>query len=333
MIIPAGQSNQRQVIAMTGDSKFIYPLGIAMASLARHATAPLHLDFALPRDWPLMVSPRALAQVAELAESLGWTIDLVECPIDATSLPRTRHISSMTFMKPAYFDISQRDQVAFIDGDLIAVAEWTALLQPLLEHPIGAAREDNMRDFELRWNPELPAGWYINAGVLQARPSIWQARYTDLWHELLAEYPSLGFRYLEQDLMNASLRGNTALIPQSLNARPAYGHSLEGASIVHFAGWWKPWLTVPSETRRLPPLLLEANLLFIEAERFFHRHIEDQLGRDAAEFWRKELTKVRGVVDWRSQWRFRRWWAAQKVRTAVQQAISLRTRGMNGVAE
>ena len=299
---------------MTGDRDFIYPLGVAIASLARHCSVPLHLDYALPRDWPQMVGDSDLALVSELVTSLGWTIDLVECPIEATVLPRTRHISSMTFMKPAYFDIATAPQVAFIDGDLIAVADWTDLLAPM-EPPfaIEAAREDNMHDFELQWNPSEPAGWYLNAGVLKANPALWQREYTQKWRGLLAEYDRHDFVYLEQDLMNAALLGRAGHIAPELNCRPAYGHQLDGASIVHYAGWWKPWLTVASETRRLTPELQRSYRMYLDAEAGLLRHVREVIGPSAERRWKQERRRPRGRGDWRAHYRYRRWALAQQV--------------------
>lgn len=300
---------------MTGDRDFIYPLGVAIASLARHTYAPIHLDFALPRDWPIMVNKEDVALVCELATSLGWTVGVVECPIDAASLPRTRHISSMTFMKPAYFDVSASNQVAFIDGDLIAVSDWSELLRPMVSgFAIEAARENNMRDFELKWNRSAPSGWYINAGVLKAHPGLWQAQFSERWRQLLATYDDNDFKYLEQDIMNAALLGNAGYISDSLNCRPSYGHNLDGAKIIHYAGWWKPWLTVPAELKHLPQTGQRAFTLYTEAERLFMTHVDKHLPIESQQHWRRARQSVRGRFSWRARTRYRRWAASQEIR-------------------
>jgi lipopolysaccharide biosynthesis glycosyltransferase len=220
----------------------------------------------------------------------------------------------MTFMKPAYFDVTRHSFVAFLDGDLIAVSEWTSIFNSLGEFAIGACKEDNMFEFERAWAPHLPTGWYINAGVLSAQPRIWQARYSDKWRGLLANYPNFGFKLLEQDLMNAALLGETAPINAELNVRPAYGHPLKDASIVHYAGWWKPWLTVDSEVKALTPVMLESLVLYKRAEAAFEEHLTLGFESSEARFWARAKTEVRGRLNWRAHWRYRRWDGTRRAR-------------------
>lgn len=310
-----GNSFDKPVIAMTGDRDYLYPLGVAISSLALNSPVPLHLDFALPRDWSLMISRSDLHLIRNLVESLEWTFEVIECAIDASQLPRTRHISAMTFMKPAYFDISERTQVAFVDGDLIAVDDWSELLDrmPALSI-IQAGREDNMQDFERKWAPDLESGWYFNAGVLKVQPQLWQQVCSRRWRELLEEFDHHGFTLLEQDIMNATLLGSAGTISPGLNCRPAYGHSLRSARIVHYAGWHKPWLMVPGELRCLSLEERHAFRLFKEAELRFISHVEQSQGRATRRQWVKAKQDLRGRLGWRAHTRFLRWRWAQRVR-------------------
>lgn len=308
--------NRTRFIAVTGDSDFIYPLGVAINSLATHERSRLHVDYALPTDWPTMVTEADLHMVKSLVQSLDWTMDFVECPIEASNLPRTRHISSMTFMKPAYLDVSIRNQVAFLDGDLIAVGRWSELLNPLPANvAIAAARETNMHDFELKWMPSRSEHWYINAGVLVASPSIWQRDYSTRWRTLLDEFDEHGFVYLEQDVMNATLLGNAGHLPESLNSRPAYDHDPNSAAIVHYAGWWKPWLTVKEELRGLTPFLHESYSMYQTAETRLINHVTSALGPQASARWAQAKRHLRGRLSWRAHRRYIRWRLAQQIRS------------------
>lgn len=309
------KSDSRKHVAMTGDSAYLYPLGVAISSLARHTELPVGLDFVVPRDWSQMIDAQDLRLIEDLVLSYGWSFQVIVTAIDAENLPRTRHISSMTFMKPAYFDVSDHEQVVFLDGDLIAIGDWSPLFDPMPDFlSIEAAREPNMQDFERKWAPHLEPGWYINAGVLKARPKLWQGRHGRRWMELLAEFEEHDFQLLEQDIMNATLLGTAGLISPDLNFRPAYCDDAYSPVIVHFAGWWKPWLTVPAEVRRLPINLQGTYKQFASAEQEFHDHVATKLGHEAAAQWQKSKNKVRGRVSWRSHRRYLRWALGQRVK-------------------
>jgi len=302
-------------IAMTGDANYLYPVGVAICSLAKHAKRAVHLDYVIPRDWSRMLKDTDLSLIGDLANSLEWGFDIVEVPLEAADLPRTRHISSMTFMKPAYLDVSNRSQVAFLDGDLIAVDDWGALLDQMPDsQALAAARENNMQDFERKWAPSLTPGWYFNAGVLKARPRLWQLRYSKQWQQLLAEFDQHEFVFLEQDIMNATTLGQTDYLPSNLNYRPAYDPDPAGAAILHFAGWWKPWLTVPAELRTLPSHLQESYSLYMSAEDHFMHHVSMHQGPRVAAQWKQARLQLRGRANWRAHRRYVRWSLAQRAR-------------------
>ena len=213
----------------------------------------------------------------------------------------------MTFMKLAYFDIADASQVAFIDADVVAINDWSALLSPL---PVGDAiagcTEDNMRDFEVHWNPELDPGWYLNCGILQVKPEVWQDLYAPTWKRLLGEYKERGFTLLEQDLLNATVRGQARRLPQGLNCRPAYGHSLQGAAIIHYAGWWKPWLSVQAEESQLPTRLIESLHEFEKAERILEEHLMLNGRYELLAKLKRQRSLLRGHWGWRAHKRFLR---------------------------
>lgn len=307
--------SQRNCLVMTGDSSYTYPVGVAMYSLAKHTRVSVHLDYAIPRDWSQMVGAGDINKIAELADTLGWTFEVVQVNLDAADLPRTRHISPMTFMKPAYLDVSDKEQVAFIDGDLIAVNNWTALFDSMpLEATIEAAKETNMRNFEREWRPDLPPGWYMNAGVFKARPAQWQQLYASRWRELLLEFNDHEFPLLEQDIMNATLLGATADLPPELNYRPAYSSQPGEPLIVHFAGWAKPWLTVSAELRSLSRSLQESFATYFDIEREFIHYIGERQNRNAASEWVQAKRRLRGLASWRAHRRFARWKIAHEAK-------------------
>lgn len=282
-------------IAMTGDSGYMWPLGVAIHSLGAHADRPVNFHFAAPNDWREMISATDLDFVEGLVASLGWSYTLVECPIDAASLPRTLHIHPITFVKPALFDVAQSSRLLFIDADAIAVASWCDMGDALVDRAIAAAHEDNMGSFEAKWAPDLPAGWYFNAGMLVVDPQRWRERHSVRWRHLLNTYDEHDFVFLEQDVMNAALLGAVDLLPTRYNARPAYGDSLDDARIVHYAGWWKPWLSTRGLERHLKGAMRKSFRDYVVAERSFEEYFSKRLPPAAAEYWSAAHRRVRGT--------------------------------------
>ena len=321
----------RNVIAMTGDHNYLYPLAVAIHSLATAVSQPVHLDFAIPGDWEKVLFQKDLDFLRGLVMSVGWEFEIVEVPLTAEGLPRTRHISSMTFMKPAYLDVSTRRQVAFLDGDLIATRDWSALLNTMPNTTtLEATHETNMHAFEQKWMPSLPPNWYFNAGVFKARPELWQTRYTDRWRQLLSEFDSHQFNFLEQDIMNATLLGRTDLLPPELNCRPAYGDNPASGAILHFAGWWKPWLTVPMEVKGLSPSLQESYRLYLHAEQQLVSHVNQELGAKFNQKLMEMKLSIRGTASWRAHRRYIRWALAKPVRQGRKYLQLLKGRILEG---
>jgi len=283
-----------------------------------HGPGEVEFDFAVPSDWNKMLLESEISAVADLVESLGWDFRLVECPINAAVLPRTLHISPMTFVKPAYLDACDADVVLFLDADTIAVDEWKSMRESIKTHAIAAASEDNMRAFELEWgSPESPPGWYFNAGMLVADPQRWRNGYLPRWRELLEDYANLGFTLLEQDVMNAAILGQVDPLPIEFNVRPAYGHSIKNARVIHYAGYWKPWLSNRALFRSLDPLLQESFDRYAKAESAFEDFLVTHNSGSMLEFWLESKRRTRGRLDIKSYKYFVRGQLGQLKRTIL----------------
>lgn len=287
-------------VAMTGDSLYMYPLGVALHSLARFGPPDVTLDYAVPLDWRQMVRPEEVKHLRRLASALGWTFRLIECPIEAAGLPRTLHISPITFVKPAYFDVCDANLCLFIDADAVAVSPWDSMAEMIDKQAISAARENNMGSFERQWNADLAAGWYVNAGMLVCRPDLWRDLHSERWRYLLETYDDWDFHLLEQDIMNATLLGRADLLPDVYNVRPNYGHTLEDARIVHFAGWWKPWYSVRGMDAVLPEKSRSAFSVYRFAEEQFWRFLNSSSQENDVAFWETARRNIRGPLGGRA---------------------------------
>ncbi|MDA9016943.1 hypothetical protein N9J11_01235 [Actinomycetota bacterium] len=289
-------------VAMTADSNFIYPLAISIFSYSRQATGEIQFEYAVPRDWREMLRQKEIDEVKKLVESLNWSFRLVECPISAAELPRTLHISPITFVKPAYFDIADADTVLFFDADTIAVRGWEDMIKFIDKNAIAADNEENMQDFELKWGSSgQPCGWYANAGMLVAKPDLWRERHENRWRSLMNDYRDYDFELLEQDVMNAALLGAVDALPSEYNFRPAYGKKVGNPIVLHYAGYWKPWLATPGLIRSLNPELRVAFRAYAQVEKQFQAFVQGPSLNSSKIFWEEARRSVRGPLGLKAQ--------------------------------
>jgi lipopolysaccharide biosynthesis glycosyltransferase len=289
-------------VAMTADSNFIYPLAISIFSYSRQAAGEIQFEYAVPSDWRKMLRQKEVDEVEKLVKSLNWSFRLVECPISAAELPRTLHISPITFVKPAYFDIADAEKVLFLDADTIAVRGWEDMIKFIDKNAIAADNEENMQDFELKWGSNgQPYGWYANAGMLVAKPDLWRERHENRWRSLMNDYRDYEFELLEQDVMNAALLGAVDPLPPEYNYRPAYGKKVENPIVLHYAGYWKPWLTTPGLIRSLNPDLRVAFRAYAQVEKQFQAFVEGPSLSSSKIFWEEARRSVRGPLGLKAQ--------------------------------
>jgi len=220
----------------------------------------------------------------------------------------------MTFMKPALFDIAEEERLLFLDGDIIARADWTPMVKSVRQNAVAATTVPDMEAFERAWLPDREPRWYINAGILVVRPQLWQGRYSELWRQYLRDFDELGFVYLEQDILNAAMLDNVDPLGTVFNACPAYGDPISDAAIIHYAGWFKPWLSVPGEVDSLNPLMLQAFRHYQAAEGDFWEYIEGSLPSHSISAWHSVHRRIRGRFDWKSHYRHKRWKLARIIK-------------------
>lgn len=289
-------------VAMTADSNFIYPLAISIFSYAQQAVGEIQFEYAVPSDWRKMLRQKEVDEVEKLVKSLNWSFRLVECPISTAELPRTLHISPITFVKPAYFDIADAETVLFLDADTIAVRGWEDMIKCIDKNAIAADNEENMQDFELKWGSNgQPRCWYANAGMLVAKPDLWRERHENRWRSLMNDYRDHEFELLEQDVMNAALLGAVDPLPPEYNFRPAYGKKVEDPIVLHYAGYWKPWLATPGLVHNLNPELQVAFRAYAQVEKQFQAFIEDRSLSSSKIFWNETRRSVRGPFGLKAQ--------------------------------
>lgn len=283
-------------IGMTADRNYRLPYVIALASFAAHTRSPIEVAFAVPTDWEAALSPADLDLLAEATEALGASFRFTPCAIATADLPPTLHIAPIAFVKPALFDaLEPGSRLIWLDSDAIAVAPWDELARELPEAPIAGVREHNDA-FEATWGKGA-TGWYVNTGVLIVDADGWREA-GGCWRSHLDGYVSAGFRWLDQDVLNAVVGPAAGRLPDAWNVRPPF--SVPSPVIIHFAGWWKPWLRTGRQVRLLDPGARHAFDSYAEAESRW-ADVESALPARSRARWAMVRRELRGRLGWRAQ--------------------------------
>lgn len=286
-------------IAMACDRPYLYPFAVALTSLVRHSPRPVHLLFGLASDWRLRLEQDDVERVLELAQAAGASAEARETEIAVNGLPPTLHISPTAFVKLAMLDqCPAGESVVWFDADLMARRDWTSLLEASSGHAASGVHEPQA-SFEENW-PCSSQGWYVNTGVVAVDGDLWQQDYAGRWKEYVARYTDYDFRYLDQDVLNALIRDRWNRLPQGFNFRIGYSGVWTDPSIVHFAGWWKPWLRIRRQSRLLEGDWRTAFDEYAEAEAFLTSVLDDNLPREGRRYWGGLRRSVRGVGSWRA---------------------------------
>jgi lipopolysaccharide biosynthesis glycosyltransferase len=262
------------VVATSADDNYAAAGALALISAARSVTpspACLFVDCGLKRD-----TLRQLRQVFE-ANSVELTVAEFD-DADLDDLPVDFHISSATYGR---FSVPRlaKDLAArtlYLDPDTLTIGSIDELISTDLYGRAVAAVQSHRTRFVSRhggvknWD-QLglpPATAHFNAGVLLIDNAVWlNQRVSEKAIQFLKENPD-EVVFLDQDALNAALRGEWIPIDDRWNVpvarslslrlgdRVATRHgllNLENQDILHFLGSIKPWEPsyAPSAHRRL----------------------------------------------------------------------------------
>lgn len=279
---------------MAADGNYLYPFAIALSSARRFADKPLSLKLALPLDWRHLLTPQQVEVMLELANSLGIQAQAIECDIDAADLPKTMHISSMAFVKPALFDrLPNEGTLVWLDTDTVTIKPWCQIADLVFDQAIAATRELNT-EFENRWGDGHSRDWYFNSGVMAINLEKWHLNYAQTWQPLLKDYEENNFIWLDQDIFNALIRSNSDPLPSTFNHLVLKNEDVKEAVVLHFAGWWKPWMRTKRQVKLLHEPIRTAFELYAEAEEYFFDGVKENLGSQGLRTWEKIKTSTRG---------------------------------------
>jgi lipopolysaccharide biosynthesis glycosyltransferase len=142
------------------------------------------------------------------------------------------------------------DKVIFFDADLLVRDDVSRLLETDLEGCFYAAARDEAiptksspRGLERYGTPDDSA--YCNCGVFVFEPETWRREEFGERVITLMRRPDVSFDFYHQGAMNAVAGNRVKLLEGRWNriaSHLLFGRTGREASIVHFAGAFKPWL-------------------------------------------------------------------------------------------
>ena len=231
-------------VAMAIDDNYVFPFLVTVFS-AKNSTL---LDFPVllaydSRD----LSPEALSFVKVACSRMGVDLTTKELTTDlALPAANSSHISKTSWARILLLQ-TEVEEFVWLDSDLLLLAGWDKLLtQSVVDAGFGIAA---CREFQDSANHQNQAVYvsgdkYFNAGVLIIDPVKARKELGDSLEWAIREYGSLGFEWVDQDVLNFCTKGAVQTLDPGLNIRRSDHMSPTKGAVIHFAGTLKPWVAI-----------------------------------------------------------------------------------------
>jgi lipopolysaccharide biosynthesis glycosyltransferase len=287
------ETPRRLIVATACDRAYLYPWAVSLVSAAKFSDRPFDAWFGLAADWKNRLSTAELDHVLALMETVGKTVAAVEVNLETTDLQASSYISPTAFVKLGLFDLCPTNAtMVWLDADLVVRRPWMQMLKDSKGYPISGHHELNPV-FESRWS-EGKSDWYTNTGVVIVNGDGWQDEFAERWKTYLEKYAINGFKYMDQDVLNALVTDRWNPLSGHYNYRPIHEKSWSEPAVVHFSGRYKPWMCTSLQDRLLRGVWRPSFDAFFEAETLFEIHIEKMLSDQERRYWVSERRRTRG---------------------------------------
>lgn len=249
-------NNDSIPIFSLADSNYGVHLGVAITSIVRNSLQPNRLYFYIMDGGISEIDKQKLRKTTNNQIEFIRIDDklFVDCPLQSGAhfTKHTYYRYLIPLLKP------QIKRAIYLDCDLVVNKPIEELWNFELSDSLVAACEDTWKYPALEWKYELglsSSDFYFNAGVLLLNLEKMRAmRITEkLFHKTAEMYSKI--KYLDQDILNIVLMGNTKLLPLKWNVQQTLffetastqykdsemNSARENPYIIHFSGGIKPW--------------------------------------------------------------------------------------------
>ena len=234
-------------VAYGVDKNFVFPMGVSMTSVLRFNPST---DFYVFVDEMSQEDRNRIKQTVEKYNTI-CTIYYVDKGF-FTDLRTTKSWSVATYFRFLIGSIlyGKIKQILYLDADVMCCASLTEMINEKWDDYSVAAVSD-----PINYDPELSAekkrrlsaldmdGYtYFNAGVMYINLEDWHKNaISETALKLLRGEPDK-FSCLDQDVLNALLKGRVCLLDKRYNVFASLKYDMTDAILLHFSGA-KPWWT------------------------------------------------------------------------------------------
>jgi len=227
-------------LIVTLDRNYLIPALVLFKNLIDNSKENYKIEF-----WfSFAVKKGELILFRRMTDKLNKSFIVHFCTQEELQAPGYKYLTSGAWIRLCAMDQPRSDAnlLVYLDCDLFLKSGWDdfILTIPKKFNSLYARRTSGHRNFELQYPSNSKQAYYFNSGVLFFSSNWWfDFAYSVKWKNILVNYDNLGFKTLDQDLLNYMIRDNYFALPLELNSYPSEINS--STKIIHFAGTSKPW--------------------------------------------------------------------------------------------
>lgn len=245
--------NKLNKLIYTIDDNLIVPFLVSAYSAQKTFGSQVEILIVQPlsRDSKLGLSVNGLKKTLEFLNLLRIPNKVIE--VDTSTYPESKLPLFFRFTPTCWlryyllFNCTENEiaTIYYVEADQIFIPNKDNLFKISPNDSFIVARlTPGHEEFEDKWKSILKVkNWYFNCGVMVIDRVKWQREINqkNFWN-VVENYDKFGFKVIEQDALNYTVRGRQENLPIIFNCYPDEFLNLESASILHFAGQIKPWL-------------------------------------------------------------------------------------------
>ena len=234
-------------------SSYIYPFLISIFSAKINSHESITADILVPENetFGMDLDEESKLFISRVLVSLKikHTFSLIKINFTQNELPTFGKIPATAWLRVfAAFDEDYYPDgiMYYFDPDIIFHRGYDEIFKIKSDGDIGVSacifpgHEDFERKYPAR-SSSVCAPWYFNAGVLVVNLRKIRANESFMdWMKYIINYDRYGFSKIDQDVLNAIVRGEQEILPVEFNSQP-WKYEASSTKITHFAGGSKPW--------------------------------------------------------------------------------------------
>ena len=228
------------IIILTTDKNYIFPTLALFNNLVANTSNRYAIEIWFSFDMPIKLKNKT----EELFNKLNKDFKLFFYTQSPLNAPGYKYLTSAAWIRLEAFDHKREKNsiLLYLDSDIYLMEHWEEVFVqfPLNDLGLAAVSTRGHVDFENRYPGTTRNNYYFNSGVLLLNQNWWIVnKLNHQWKSTIDHYGELGFKRLDQDVLNYLIRDAYSLLDNRFNSYP--NDLNKDSRIIHFAGLRKPW--------------------------------------------------------------------------------------------